>query len=721
MLPDLKSLLPTTTTPAAPNSGTAPANAPGAQAFANSLNSPAIDDASDAGNANTATAVQTLPQTAGQTTTDYDTPAADAATTNISAELASLSETTTAKFFASTSGKLVRFDNSHQADTASSLSAFAEQASASAAGQQLPLVLDSLRDAAETVPQSAATFLTAVSTNIPLQLPSLNESTVEDTQRATVVVDSSAQTEATSQVVPTAPTANAPADLRLSTFDVAQAVLPSLQDLPAALTDAYATPSTAANDAQVLTANVATAELLPDVAALSDDVALQGTTESSGGATTKASSAPAQPTQSLPTVAGALATDDLQNKPTTPVTGTDSATSNIAPTSALPAAKAKTQTAAVTTPADQEADTQANATTVDESTASAGSEVNSTVAANSGEDSVTPAAKVLAQPRHLTAKASAEPEVDAKDQPQQSVSGNHPFVKSKLGAQPVPVSSTQPSAKQPLVSQTAPVTQQAAAIAQATVAPATQNQADDASSPDAEPDDRLGDQLLGDGSARTLTPPVHAAPQVAALQASDRASTPSKSQSQTIAAIGSKSVDATKSDAASRTIEPIADAVTTNFVSSPAGNSTTANTTQFRTEARESHPTQLGHQVLTAIQKAADEGSHLRMQLTPPSLGSLIVDVSRTENGIVARLEFSNPAAQQVALQNLPDLQQTLAQQGIKVDRIEIQSQDANQQPGRGRDEQARDGAQQRQDRRQEQSRQQSQQTEEEADENLAA
>jgi flagellar hook-length control protein FliK len=180
--------------------------------------------------------------------------------------------------------------------------------------------------------------------------------------------------------------------------------------------------------------------------------------------------------------------------------------------------------------------------------------------------------------------------------------------------------------------------------------------------------------------------------------------------------VTSKSARSTASEASIASAESTTDPTVGSLVSNPAPDATQAASTQFKVETRAPAPTHLAHQVVSAIQKAADEGPHLRIHLTPPALGSLIVDISRTENGVVARLEFSNSQAQQAAMQSLPDLQQALAQQGIKVDRIDVRLQDANQQFNRGREDQPRDqrDSQSRPDRRQEQPKQQSNQTEDE-------
>ncbi|GIX04519.1 MAG: hypothetical protein KatS3mg114_0388 [Planctomycetaceae bacterium] len=62
----------------------------------------------------------------------------------------------------------------------------------------------------------------------------------------------------------------------------------------------------------------------------------------------------------------------------------------------------------------------------------------------------------------------------------------------------------------------------------------------------------------------------------------------------------------------------------------------------------------------------------LWMRLDPPELGPLTIWVSQQADGIVARLETTNPLAQQALAEQLPLLQESLQQRGHRVDRLDL-------------------------------------------------
>ena len=113
---------------------------------------------------------------------------------------------------------------------------------------------------------------------------------------------------------------------------------------------------------------------------------------------------------------------------------------------------------------------------------------------------------------------------------------------------------------------------------------------------------------------------------------------------------------------------------------------------------------------LTAIQSAASGGNRLRVHLNPQELGSLLVDIVQTPQGIVARLEVATPAAQQMLIDSLADLQQSLTRTQSPVERIDIvlsdvrtetSRQQREQQQERGHQQQQRGDADSQQHRRQ--------------------
>ena len=113
-------------------------------------------------------------------------------------------------------------------------------------------------------------------------------------------------------------------------------------------------------------------------------------------------------------------------------------------------------------------------------------------------------------------------------------------------------------------------------------------------------------------------------------------------------------------------------------------------------------------QVVSAMQQAVDSNEKLRVHLNPPELGTVLVEVSRSPHGIVAKIEFSNAGTQQAVQTSLPELHRALAQSGIVMDRVEVTIRDQKQEaPERQpRDERGRQQQGFNQS-RQEQSRQQ--------------
>ncbi|MHC4874999.1 MAG: flagellar hook-length control protein FliK [Planctomycetota bacterium] len=117
---------------------------------------------------------------------------------------------------------------------------------------------------------------------------------------------------------------------------------------------------------------------------------------------------------------------------------------------------------------------------------------------------------------------------------------------------------------------------------------------------------------------------------------------------------------------------------------------------------------------LTAIQSAASGGSRLRVHLNPPELGSLMVDIVQTPQGIIARLEVATPAAQQMLIDSLADLQQSLSRTQSPVERIDVvlndvrpetSRQQREHQQQRGQNQQQRDDADSQQRRQQDERR----------------
>lgn len=109
------------------------------------------------------------------------------------------------------------------------------------------------------------------------------------------------------------------------------------------------------------------------------------------------------------------------------------------------------------------------------------------------------------------------------------------------------------------------------------------------------------------------------------------------------AVTGASPVSATRSD-----VEPVLDQVTSGVVASHRG----------------------GHEV--------------RLRLNPPELGSLLIDVAVREGVVTARLETTQSGTQQLLTDNIHQLRDALAQQGLAIDKIDVSMNDPRQDNSRG-------------------------------------
>jgi len=84
------------------------------------------------------------------------------------------------------------------------------------------------------------------------------------------------------------------------------------------------------------------------------------------------------------------------------------------------------------------------------------------------------------------------------------------------------------------------------------------------------------------------------------------------------------------------------------------------------------NPAQVIEQVAYAIQTTYVSGQEMQLHLNPPDLGSLQVNVSVHDGVLSARLETQNPTTQQILVDNLSQLKDSLSQQGVAFDRIDV-------------------------------------------------
>jgi flagellar hook-length control protein FliK len=65
-------------------------------------------------------------------------------------------------------------------------------------------------------------------------------------------------------------------------------------------------------------------------------------------------------------------------------------------------------------------------------------------------------------------------------------------------------------------------------------------------------------------------------------------------------------------------------------------------------------------------------GGELRLRLSPAELGSLRLEVRVQEGVLTARVEAETPAARTVLIENLPALRERLAEQGVRIERFDV-------------------------------------------------
>ena len=120
-----------------------------------------------------------------------------------------------------------------------------------------------------------------------------------------------------------------------------------------------------------------------------------------------------------------------------------------------------------------------------------------------------------------------------------------------------------------------------------------------------------------------------------------------------------------------------------------------------------------------SVRVADKNHQQLKVRLTPPQLGSMQIEVTRQDGVVTARMEVQSVAAQQLLLDQMSGLKETLQQQGHHVERIEvtIQEPSRSEQSNQQQSQQDDDGDSRQQQSRQDRQRQQEQQQRQDADE----
>jgi flagellar hook-length control protein FliK len=86
--------------------------------------------------------------------------------------------------------------------------------------------------------------------------------------------------------------------------------------------------------------------------------------------------------------------------------------------------------------------------------------------------------------------------------------------------------------------------------------------------------------------------------------------------------------------------------------------------------------------VARAFTAAQDRDGEVRLRLSPPELGSLRLEVRVQDGAMVAHIQTETDAAKTAILDNLPTLRDRLADQGVRIERFDVDLM--QRQPGGG-------------------------------------
>ncbi len=81
---------------------------------------------------------------------------------------------------------------------------------------------------------------------------------------------------------------------------------------------------------------------------------------------------------------------------------------------------------------------------------------------------------------------------------------------------------------------------------------------------------------------------------------------------------------------------------------------------------------QLLGQVAYGVQTSYRTGQSMQLRLSPPELGALQIDVSIKNGALTAQLRAESPEARKALEDSLPQLKQSLSDQGMSIDRIDV-------------------------------------------------
>jgi flagellar hook-length control protein FliK len=88
--------------------------------------------------------------------------------------------------------------------------------------------------------------------------------------------------------------------------------------------------------------------------------------------------------------------------------------------------------------------------------------------------------------------------------------------------------------------------------------------------------------------------------------------------------------------------------------------------------AAEIDSTRLLHRVARAFAAAAERQGEVTIRLSPPELGSLRLEARVVDGVLTARMQAETPEAQTTILENLSALRERLAEQGVRIERFDV-------------------------------------------------
>ena len=102
----------------------------------------------------------------------------------------------------------------------------------------------------------------------------------------------------------------------------------------------------------------------------------------------------------------------------------------------------------------------------------------------------------------------------------------------------------------------------------------------------------------------------------------------------------------------------------------------TENAPQSRSAVPDVDANRFLQRVARAFQAADERGGEVRLRLSPPELGSLRLEVTVREGVLTARVETETSSARTILLDNLPQLRERLAEQGMKIEKFDVDVSD---------------------------------------------